>query len=744
MALQSGQMLLHYRMVEQIGQGGMGVVWKAVDTTLDRDVAIKILPDKFAADATRLARFEREAKILASLSHPGIASIYSLHEAEGLRFLAMEFVEGEVLTRRIPEGGVPFDELLAIALALSDAVALAHKRGITHRDLKPDNVMITTAGRVKVLDFGLAKLVDRPGLKGDTQAATATLVTGEGKILGSMAYMSPEQVEGKAVDPCSDVFSLGIVLYEMATGKRPFRGSTPISTLSAILRDAPPSVSSVRGSLPAKLDAIISRCLEKDPRRRFRDAGELRDELRKLRHDAGRILLSSRPLRIAGVVVGLLVAAIAAILLWPSTDQEIIPARREAETVRSRRPSIAVLPFENASGDPDQDYFSGGLTQEIITGLTRYPDLFVIARDSTSQYKGETADVRKVSADLGGVRYVLQGSVRKAGDTIRVTAELLDTRDGAQLWRESYTRNLTASDFFSLQDELTQQVVNAIAGSYGAISRAGLAEARRSPPNNLDSYDCILRTYEYLHAHFAPEHLAARDCLERAIELDPSYPDAWAWLAYTYAEEQRHQWNLRPDSYDALERALEAGEHAVRLDPTNQVSHGALALTHYQRGEFDRFRVEADRAIARNPNNALWLAYFGLRFCGLEECDRGIPMVRKALALNPIPPSWYYIGLFFDHYRNGRYEAALAATQKYGGGDYRQFVFRAAAYAQLGRLAEARREVAEMQALGPDLPGDIRGDLMGRHGYAPELTDHLLEGLHKAGLADSEPAIVGE
>ncbi len=744
MALQSGQMLLHYRMVEQIGQGGMGVVWKAVDTTLDRDVAIKILPDKFAADATRLARFEREAKILASLSHPGIASIYSLHEAEGLRFLAMEFVEGEVLTRRIPEGGVPFDELLAIALALSDAVALAHKRGITHRDLKPDNVMITTAGRVKVLDFGLAKLVDRPGLKGDTQAATATLVTGEGKILGSMAYMSPEQVEGKAVDPCSDVFSLGIVLYEMATGKRPFRGSTPISTLSAILRDAPPSVSSVRGSLPAKLDAIISRCLEKDPRRRFRDAGELRDELRKLRHDAGRILLSSRPLRIAGVVVGLLVAAIAAILLWPSTDQEIIPARREAETVRSRRPSIAVLPFENASGDPDQDYFSGGLTQEIITGLTRFPDLFVIARDSTSQYKGETADVRKVSADLGGVRYVLQGSVRKAGDTIRVTAELLDTRDGAQLWRESYTRNLTASDFFSLQDELTQQVVNAIAGSYGAISRAGLAEARRSPPNNLDSYDCILRTYEYLHAHFAPEHLAARDCLERAIELDPSYPDAWAWLAYTYAEEQRHQWNLRPDSYDALERALEAGEHAVRLDPTNQVSHGALALTHYQRGEFDRFRVEADRAIARNPNNALWLAYFGLRFCGLEECDRGIPMVRKALALNPIPPSWYYIGLFFDHYRNGRYEAALAATQKYGGGDYRQFVFRAAAYAQLGRLAEARREVAEMQALGPDLPGDIRGDLMGRHGYAPELTDHLLEGLHKAGLADSEPAIVGE
>jgi len=205
LALESGQMLLHYRMVEKIGQGGMGVVWRAVDTTLDRDVAIKILPDEFAADPTRLARFEREAKILASLNHPEIASIYSLHEAEGLRFLAMELVEGDVLTRRIPEQGASLDELLAIALPLSDAVALAHQRGITHRDLKPDNVMITAAGRVKVLDFGLAKFIDPTGLKNDTQAATATA---EGRILGSVAYMSPEQVEGKTVDPRSDVFSL--------------------------------------------------------------------------------------------------------------------------------------------------------------------------------------------------------------------------------------------------------------------------------------------------------------------------------------------------------------------------------------------------------------------------------------------------------------------------------------------------------------------------------------------------------
>jgi serine/threonine protein kinase len=545
--LETGQMLLHYRMVEKIGQGGMGVVWKAVDTTLDREVAIKILPDEFAADATRLARFEREAKILASLNHPEIASIYSLHEAEGLRFLAMEFVVGEVLTRRISEDGMSFDELLAIALPLSDAVALAHQRGITHRDLKPDNVMITTKGRVKVLDFGLAKLVNRSGLKEDTQAATATAVTGEGKILGSVAYMSPEQGEGKTVEPGSDVFSLGILLYEMATGKQPFRGSTPISTLSAILRDSPPSVSSVRGSLPPKLDVIISRCLEKSPQQRFRDAGELRDELRKLQRDPGTGVLNSRPLRIGGALFALLVVALAAIVLWPSPDREESPTRPEADNVLSRGPSIAVLPFANASGDPDQEYFSNGLTEEIITELTRFPDLFVIARYSTSQYKGDTADVRQVSAALGGVRYVLQGSVRKAGDTIRVTAELSDTRDGAELWRENYTRDLTASDFFSLQDELTQQVANAIAGSYGVLSRAALADARRKAPTSLDSYDCVLRAYEYVQIHSVENHLAARTCLERAVELDPDYPDAWAWLAYTYAEEQRHQRNVRAE-----------------------------------------------------------------------------------------------------------------------------------------------------------------------------------------------------
>ncbi len=744
MALESGQMLLHYRMVEKIGQGGMGVVWRAVDTTLDRDVAIKILPDEFAADPTRLARFEREAKILASLNHPEIASIYSLHEAEGLRFLAMELVEGDVLTRRIPEQGASLDELLAIALPLSDAVALAHQRGITHRDLKPDNVMITAAGRVKVLDFGLAKFIDPTGLKNDTQAATATA---EGRILGSVAYMSPEQVEGKTVDPRSDVFSLGIVLYEMATGKRPFSGSTAISTLSSILRDTPPTVSSLRHSLPSQLDSIISRCLEKDPQRRFKNAGELRDELRSLQRHRGKAVLNRRTLRIGGMIVVPLVAALAAFIFWSSTDdREMLPTRTEVDIVPPRGPSIAVLPFVNVSGDPDQKYFSDGLTIEIITKLSRFQDLFVVPRDSTFEYTENSFDIRTTGATLG-VRYVLDGSVLKVGETVRVTARLSDANNGRQLWGNSYTRDLTASDFFSLQDELTLQVVNAIAGGSGVIVRTELAQTRSKPPASLDSYECVLRCYEYLDQHSVANHLAARDCMERVVDADPDYADARAWLAYLYSEEYHHRRNERTDEYDALDRALELAEEAVRLDSASQVAHGHLALVHFFRGEYERGKIEARRTIDLNPNNAEWLGIIGLYLVQQGDFEHGMPMARKAVALTPLPPPWLRLAIFHDHYHHGRYEAALIEANgiNLGGDDLRVPLFLAATYAQLGRPDETRRALDQLRALWPWPVGDLRRELIERQAYSPEVTDRLLEGLRKAGLTDlEESSMVGE
>jgi serine/threonine protein kinase/Tfp pilus assembly protein PilF len=743
-ALEPGQTLLHYRLIEKIGEGGMGVVWKAEDTRLHRHVALKFVPEELAEDAHAVDRHLREARAASALNHAHICSIHDIGECEGRRFIVMELLEGRSLQQRISGKAMKVETAVELATQIVDALAAAHAKGIIHRDIKTANIFVTESGQAKMLDFGLAKLAAGPmrGPTPDDATRTALHVTTPGAVVGTVSYMSPEQALGKELDPRSDIFSLGVVLYEMITGRRAFPGDTSAAIFDAILNRAPTAPRELNGEIPAELQRIVNKCLEKDSDLRYQSAAELRADLRCLQRDSSSSRapvtsghateLNGRSSRIVGVVAAVLVVTLGAVVLWKSADRDAPASGLDPESTPSKGPSIAVLPFVNASGDPEQEYFSDGLTEEIITELTRYQDLFVIARHSTSQYKGGTADVREVGAALGGVRYVLQGNVRKSGNSIRVTAELSDAGDGAQVWRNSYTRDLTVSDFFSLQDELTQQVVNAIAGSYGALSRAELAEARRNPPASLDSYDCVLRAYEYVQVHNEANHLAARDCLEGAIELDPDYPEAWAWLAYTYAEEQRHQWNTRPESYDALERALEVGEHAVGLDPANQVSHGALALVHFQLREFDRFRAKAERTIALNPNNALWLAYLGLRHCSLEDWARGLPMARKALALNPNPPPWYHQPFLFHHYREGRYEAALAEAHKLEEQDYRTPLLRAAAYGQLGRLAEARHQLSELQRF--EIPDDIRQDLIERHGYAAELTDHLLEGLRKAGM----------
>ena len=477
-------------------------------------------------------------------------------------------------------------------------------------------------------------------------------------------------------------------------------------------------------------------------------AAELRADLERLQRDSsyGRIPAtvqpsareSKRPLwRIAAAAFALLLVVILAIAFWPSADRDPRPAPPDPNQTTPTGPSIAVLSFVNASGDPEKDYFSDGLTDDIITELSKYTELFVIARTLTPVSGESSLDVGEVGSALG-VRYVLQGRVQKAGDRIRVTVQLSDAREGSVLWGDNYERDLTATDLFSLQDELAQQVVNAIAGSHGALSRSELAEARREPPTSLDSYDCVLRTYEYLHVHYPPQHLRARDCLERVVELDSDYAEGWAWLAYLYAEEYHHRRNERPEAHDSRDRALEAAERAVRLDPENQVSQGALAMTYLLRGNRERGRVAAYRAIELNPNNATWLGLLGSWLSRQGDFERGVPMARKALALNPNPQPWLRIPMFLEHYHNGRYEAALAEARMIDTADYRSPLFIAAAYGQLGREDEAARALFELRARLPAPAGDFRQELIERNVHAPELAGHLMQGLRMAGLEEIE------
>jgi serine/threonine protein kinase/tetratricopeptide (TPR) repeat protein len=727
-----GKTLSHFRITAKLGEGGMGEVYRAEDTNLRREVAIKILPQELAGSQERLDRFHREAQTLAALDHPNIVIIHSVEEADGVRFLSMQLVEGKPLSETIPGDGMALDDILGIAIPLADALTAAHSKGVIHRDLKPANVMVTEDGRVKVLDFGLAKTYLAPQEPAQSQTPTEPL-TSEGRILGTMPYMSPEQVEGKALDGRSDIFSLGSVLYEMALGRRPFQGDTSISTLSAILHETPPSIASLRPSLPPGLNEIVMRCLEKSPEDRFDSAAELRDALERLRGRKAERAMTGRLTRVALAVVGLLLVILAVTFLRPGDDSGSA-SPPTTDGVSKRGPTIAVLPFANASGDPEQEYFSDGLTEELVTELSRVPELFVLAHASTAQYKDQAIDARVVGAELG-VRYLLEGSVRKAGDALRVTAQLSDASTGQQLWGENYDRSLTASDVFSLQDELTNQVVNAIAGSYGALSRAEIAATRRKPPNSLASYDCVLRAYEYLHVHDPETHFAARDCLERVVDAEPDYADGRAWLAYLYSDEFHHRWNERPGEYDALARALELAEEAVRLDSASQVAHAALALTSFIGQDPERGTIEAQRAIALNPNSALWLGMMGQYLAHAAEFDKAMPLVRRAADLNPHSPPWMPMAFFHDHYFHGRYEEALEEAQRIvSEDDFRTPLLLAATYAQLGRQQEAERALGDLFALWSGPPAELRRELIERNAYAPQLVDRLFEGLRKAGL----------
>jgi len=754
--IEKGQQISHYRLVEKIGEGGMGVVWKAEDTRLHRPVALKFIPEENQQGPRAVDRHLREARAASALNHPNICSIYDIGEWEGRRYIVMELLEGQSLQHHI--GGHPTEtrDAIDLSIQIADGLAAAHAKGIIHRDIKPANIMVVRDGsgspRAKILDFGLAKLsTDSAFAPGeDDETHTQMDMTTPGSVVGTVPYMSPEQALGKPLDQRTDIFSLGVVLYEMITARRAFGGATSAEVFDAILNRAPIAPVQLNRQIPAELARIVNKALEKDPSLRYQSAADLGADLKRLRRGStadpevehsSRSSTGRRPwLWAAAIAVSAVILSVAMLQRSAeratSSDDSARSAGRDQADVQisSVGPSIAVLPFANAGGDPSDEYFCDGLTEDIITELSRYSELSVIAHSSTARFKGSDIDVREIGSALDA-RYVLQGGVRKVGERIRVTVQLSESSDGRMVWGENYERELTASDLFDLQDDLTQQVVNAIAGSYGALARAELPSARRKPPANLGSYDCVLRTYEYLQVHNAANHRAARTCLELVVENDPGYAAGQAWLAYLYAEEHHHRWNERPSEYDALDRALELAEEAARLDDANYVSHGALMLTHFLRGEYERGKIEAYRTIELSPNNALWLALAGTYLAQQEDFENGVPMVRKAIALSPHPPPWYGMAIFYDHYHHERYHEALAEAKRLNWeGDFREPLFVAATYGQLGDPDGAAPAIDELLDLWSRPVGDLRQDLIERHALSPTLTDHLLEGLGKAGL----------
>jgi serine/threonine protein kinase len=740
--IEPGQRLLHYRIVEKIGEGGMGVVWKAEDTRLHRQVALKFVSTESAEESNSVDRHLREARAASALNHPHICSIHDIGEAEGLRFIVMELLEGQTLYKRIAGKPLEIDVAVELAIQIADALASAHDKNIIHRDIKTENIFVTTREQAKMLDFGLAKLADPPSTGGATQ--TALNVTMPGSVMGTVSYMSPEQALGKELDPRTDIFSFGVVLYEMITGTAAFPGDTSAAVFDAILNKTPTAPLDLNKSVPTELQRIVSKTLEKKPDLRYQSAADLCADLKRLRLDtsseAEAVVRASRSSgnrgRWLGVLATLVVAIVIVIGVWTISQREPTEAVTSSNTVNDAigEPAstaglrIVVLPFANSSDDPTQQYFSIGLTEDIVRELSRFRELSVIG------YRGSELDIRKIG-EAYQASYVLYGSVLKDGSRIRVSVQLSDANEGRSIWGNNYDRDLTARDLFDLQDELALNAVNAVAGTYGALTRAELPGARRKPPTSLDSYDCVLRVYEYFHVHIGANHLAARECLERVVPADTDYAEARAWLAYIYAEQYHHRRNERPGEIDIMDLALEMAVEAVRLDNSNQVAHGALALVHFFRGDYERARIEADRTIKLNPNNELWLNLMGVYLLQQGDFDQGLPMVRRSLQINPNPPGWSRVSFFHDDYHHGRYEKALEEVKLIElGDDFRLPLFVAATYGQLGRQAEAADALEDLLELWVNPVDELRRELIERHAYSPELTDRLLDGLVKAGL----------
>ncbi len=576
----------------------MGTVWRATDTKLGREVAVKVLPESLADDRARMTRFKREALVLASLNHPNIAAIYGVEK----RALIMELVDGPTLAERIAEGPLAVEDAIRIAGQIADALDYAHRRGVVHRDLKPANIKV--GDRVKVLDFGIAKLQNPP-----PSECTLTAATEAGVILGTPAYMSPEQASGKPADVRSDVFSFGVLLYEMLSGRPAFSEETPISTMVAILHNEPLPLSDLAPHIRPDLDAVVSRCLAKAPAARFPTMDAVRRALHDLAHSAA---------------------------------------------PQSQAMSIAVLPFTNLSADKDNEYFSDGLAEEILNALAGVSGLRVIARSSAFAFKGRQEDVRSIGNKLA-VDHILEGSVRKAGTRIRVTAQLVEVHSASQIWSQRYDREL--DDVFAIQDEIAQ----AIAGTLKLrLTNTGQQLVKRYT-TNLEVHNLYLRGAFHI-SRMAPEDQSkGRQYLESVVALEPSHAPAWVELVLAYYS-RALQASALP--LDELPKALSAAQRSVAADESLAEAHGALGFIRgcYQY-DWNAAMASLRRGLALNPESSrvhFWCAALLLVVGSVEEA---LVEFEKARDTDPLS-ALVNMCLAFVYCQAGRYDLSIERSRQ--------------------------------------------------------------------------------
>jgi len=639
-----GQTVSHYRIIEKLGEGGMGVVYKAEDTTLQRTVALKFLPPELTRDAEAKQRFLHEARAAARLDHPNICTVYEVGESDGQLFLAMACYEGMTLREKLKAGPLPWAEAAALAMQAAAGLSEAHLHGIVHRDIKPANLFLTSKGQLKLLDFGLAKLTG------------ASVLTKSGSTMGTAAYMSPEQVAGRAAEAQSDLWSLGVVLYEMVSGRTPFAGDYAQAVMYGILNEAPVPLEKLGIAAPAALQEILTKCLTKRPEERYASAEELGRALATCLgpEESAAALASLRSARVrrrwpASAAALVAVLAVAGIVAWRSGWWPF-PASERA--VR-----LAVLPLANLSGDPEQEYLSDGLTQELINQLGRlHPaGLSVIARTSIMQYKKSDKTVEQIGRELG-VDYILEGSAQREGSRIRITAELIRVGDQAQLWADGFEREMAG--VLALQSDVAKKVAGALALRLLPSEQARLASAKTVDP---ELYDLCLKGRDQLGRFSKAGFDAAEQYYQRALAKDPASAEAYAGMAAVWL--YRRQLSMAP-AREAGEKGRAAALKAVELDDTLAVAHWILgALFGWTDFNFAAAEREFKRTLELDPNDAQARASYSHALMILGRPGEGMSQIERAVAIDPLDVG---VRVFYGVilYSARRYDEAVAQANE--------------------------------------------------------------------------------
>ena len=705
MLLAAGSRFGAYEIRGSLGAGGMGEVYRAHDPRLGRDVALKRLPESMGKNAEGLARFEREARAVAALNHPHIVAIYSTEESDGVRFMTMELIEGQTLSRLIPEGGVSLSRFFDVSIALADALSAAHAKLITHRDLKPANVMVAENGWVTVLDFGLARGSDKSGSNAipieDQQ--TQQQLTREGTVMGTAPYMSPEQVEGKAVGPQSDLFSLGIMMHEMLAGSRPFRGDSSQALMASILKDLPRPIAELRPEVPEGVSRLVRRCLEKDPRERIQSAQEVLIELRALRgawetgsRDPHSGVPETQVLPTAAMRAsrrrGFAFALAFVLILGVGVIASLRGGAPAADTTATENPSIAVLPFVDMSEAKDQQYFSDGMSEELLNLLAKIPALRVTSRSSAFSFRGKNTAIPEIAKSLN-VAHILEGSVRKAGNKLRITAQLIDARSDTHIWSETYDRTL--DDVFAVQDEISAAVVTKLkVALLGAMPKA-----RQTDPR---AYELWLQSNDVARQSRPDRTERSVALLKEALAIDPNYVAGWTRLASTYANEGMQGTNKARTSAESFALAREAVEKARALDPNYVWVYTTLAqIAIGADGDLEAAARHIEHALTLEPDNADLMLPAATLVQSLGRLNEALALREYAIKSDPLSPfAQFNLGLSYLYV--GRLDDAIAACQRSlkisPGRIVAHYVIGLALIARndgAGALAEMQQETAE-------------------------------------------------